>query len=186
MADILGFAGSLRKGSFNRALLHAARDLSPEGMRIAVIDLDGIPLYNADLDTDELRPEPVEQLKRRIDKADGLLVATPEYNHGMSGVLKNAIDWASRPGLESVLAGKPVAIMGASPGAIGTARAQQALKLTLLSTLSKVMPHPGVLVNRASEKFEQGRLVHEETRSFLGEFLEDLSGWVDVSAVEGG
>jgi len=176
---VLGIAGSLRRASYNRALIEAARALAPTGIVIDVFDLDDIPLYNADLDLDGVRPHEVERLKQAIAAADALLIATPEYNYGVSGVLRNAIDWASRPALKSPLAGKPVAIMGASISVIGTARAQQELKLALMGCLSLVMPHSGVLVGNAREKFsESGALTHEPTRAFLASFLHDLQTWV--------
>jgi chromate reductase len=127
-------------------------------MHIDVFELDDIPLYNADLDTDELRPHEVRRLKDGITAAEALLMTTPEYNHSVPGVLQNAIDWASRPALKSPLVGKPVAIAGASPSAVGTARAQQQLKLVLMSTLALVLPHPGVLIAQAHEKFDAVRL----------------------------
>jgi chromate reductase, NAD(P)H dehydrogenase (quinone) len=176
---ILGIAGSLRRASYNRALLEAARQLAPDGMQIVVANLAPIPLYNADTDADGVRPVEVDRLKRDVADADGLLIATPEYNHSVPGVLQNAIDWASRPGLRSPLAGKPAAIIGASIGAFGGARAQQQLKLVLLSTLAVLMPHPGVVVGQAPEKFDaSGALVHEPTRGFLAAFLVDFEIWV--------
>jgi chromate reductase len=148
-------------------------------MTIVPFELDEIPLYNADFDADHLRPPEVVRLKQAIAEAEGLLIATPEYNHGVPGVLQNAIDWASRPGLKSPLAGKPVAVMGASAGVVGTARGQQQLKLILMSTLALVMPHPGVLVGLAAEKFDHtGALVHEPTRQFVAAFLEALGTWI--------
>ena len=135
--------------------------------------------HNADYDADHLRPPEVTLLKQTVAECDALLIATPEYNHSVPGVLQNAIDWASRPGLKSPLAGKPVAIMGAATGAVGTARAQQQLKLALLSTLALVMPHAGILVSHAAEKFDaSGALVHEPTRQFIAKFLTDLEAWV--------
>ena len=175
----MGIAGSLRRGSYNRGLINAAHELAPPSMTIVVFPLDEIPLYDADYDADHLRPPEVTQMKQTVAECDALLIATPEYNHGVPGVLQNAIDWASRPGLTSPLAGKPVAIMGASAGAIGTARAQQQLKLVLMSTLALVMPHAGVLVVHAADKFDaSGALVHEPTRQFLAKFLKDLEAWV--------
>ncbi len=175
---VLGIVGSLRGASFNRRLMEAARELAPEGMRIETFDLGQLPLYDGDLDTEERRPEAVRRLKQAIADADAVLIASPEYNHGVPGVLQNAIDWASRPAGKSPLAGKPVAIMGASGGPVGTARMQQALKLVLMSTLALPMPHPGVAVGQASERFDAaGRLVHEPTREFLAQFLSDLEGW---------
>lgn len=177
--NVLGIAGSLRQGSYNRMLLHTAVELAPDGMRIETFDLADVPLYNADLDTDDRRPEAVRALKQSIADADGVLIASPEYNHSVPGVLQNTIDWASRPGMKSPLKGKPVAIMGASGGAIGTARGQQVLKLTLMSTLALVMPHPGVVIGRMKDRFADGRLVDEATREFLAEFLRDLAEWID-------
>jgi chromate reductase, NAD(P)H dehydrogenase (quinone) len=175
---VLGIAGSLRRESYNRRLLAAARALAPQAMAIEIFDLAPIPLYNGDLDTEEGRPEAVVRLKRAITESDALLFATPEYNHSVPGVLQNAIDWASRPGGKSPFVGKPVALMGASPGAIGTARAQQQLKLVLLSTLAAVMPHPGVAVGNVAEKINPaGELIHEPTRQFLQSFLQDLWDW---------
>ncbi|HEY3570120.1 MAG TPA: NAD(P)H-dependent oxidoreductase [Thermoanaerobaculia bacterium] len=175
---VLGVAGSLRRGSYNRRLLAAARELAPPGMEIEAFDLDGIPLYNGDLDADGKRPAEVERLKRAIAGVDALLLVTPEYNHSVPGVLQNAIDWASRPGGKSVFVGKPVGIMGASTGAIGTARAQQQLKVVLFSTLALVLPHPGVAVGQAAEKFAPtGELIHEPTRDFVRAFLRDLRDW---------
>ena len=155
---IMGIAGSLRRGSYNRALLDAARAQTPASMTIEPFALDDVPLYNADLDADGRRPVAVERLKKAVADAGALLIATPEYNHTVPGVLQNAIDWASRPGLKCPLAGKPVAIMGTSVGVVGTARAQQQLKLVLMSTLALVMP-------------PSGALSHEPTRLFLVAFL---------------
>jgi chromate reductase len=175
---VLGFAGSLREGSWNRALLEAAREMAPAGMAISVSDLSGIPLYNADQDNDDNRPESVNQFKQAIADADAVLIATPEYNYSIPGVLKNAIDWASRPGMRSVFAGKPVAMMGASSSMVGTARAQAHLRLVILSMKASVLPHPDVLVARAKEKFDdQHRLTDEMTRKFLKEMLERLLEW---------
>jgi chromate reductase len=171
-------AGSLRRGSYNRSLLEAARELAPKSMTVLPFQLDEIPLYSADFDADHLRPPEVTRLKLALTEAEALLIATPEYNHSVPGVLQNAIDWLSRPGLKSPLAGKPVGIVGASSGVIGTARAQQQLKLALMSTLALVMPHAGVLVGQAAQKFDiSGRLVHEPTRQFLASFLVDLEAW---------
>jgi chromate reductase, NAD(P)H dehydrogenase (quinone) len=182
--SVLGLAGSLRAGSHNRALLEAAGEVAPPGLRLTVHDLGDLPLYNGDLDTDDLRPEPVARLKAAVAEADALLIATPEYNHGVPGVLHNALDWASRPARRSPLAGKPVGVMGASSGVVGTARAQEQLKLLLLSTLALPLPHPGVLVGRAAEKFEGGRLTDERTRDFLAEYLRQLEAWTRRLALE--
>jgi chromate reductase, NAD(P)H dehydrogenase (quinone) len=176
----MGIAGSLRRGSYNRALLNAAIALAPASLTIVPFPIDSIPLYNADVDTDELRPLEVTKLKQAIAGADGVLLVSPEYNHGVPGVMQNAIDWASRPGYKSILVGKPVAIAGASAGVVGTARMQQQLKLAMMSTLALVMPHPGVLVGQAADKFDaSGALTHEPTRQFLATFLGDFERWLE-------
>jgi chromate reductase len=176
---VIGIAGSLRKASHNRRLLEAARALAPASLQLEIASLDEIPMYNQDLDRDGVRPEAVERLKRAVAGADAVLIATPEYNHSVPGVLQNAIDWLSRPAMRSPLAGKPVAIMGSSPGALGAVRAQQQLKLVLMATLAQVMPHPGVAVGQVQDKFDaEGSLVHEPTQKFLVAFLNELEGWV--------
>lgn len=174
---ILGIAGSLRPASYNRALLHAAGELAPEGMEITPFDLAPIPLYNADLDG-EIKPEPVVALKSAISQADALLFVTPEYNHGIPGVLKNAIDWASRPVGRSPLAGKPAAIMGATRGMWGTIRAQVQLRQVLAATKTQVLLKPEVLVPRVQDKFDgEGRLSDEGTCEFVRELLKALADW---------
>jgi chromate reductase len=148
-------------------------------MRIEVFDLAPIPAYNADLDLDGSRPAAVEEFKRGIREADGLLIATPEYNYSTSGVLKNAIDWASRPAQGSPLDGKPVALMGASGGDSGTARAQLALRQSFVFTNSFALNKPEVLVRRAQGRFdEELRLTDGATRRFVRQLLEALVGWV--------
>ena len=175
---VLGIAGSLRRGSYNRALLDAAVQLAPASMTVEPFDLADIPLYNGDLDADERRPDEVVALKEAVASSDAVLIATPEYNHSVPGVMQNAIDWASRPGGNSPLKGKPAAIVSASTGVIGGARAQQQLKLVLMSTFAFVLPHPGVVVGQATEKFDaSGTLTHEPTRQFLAAFLKDLEAW---------
>ena len=174
---VLAFAGSLRNGSYNKALLRAAKELAPEPMSIEIFDLAGIPLFNADVEA-EGDPERVAEFKHLIREADAVLVATPEYNFGPSGVTKNAVDWASRPPNDSPLDKKPVGIIGASPGIMGTARAQSQLRQAFQYTNSRPMPRPEVLVFRAREKFdEQGNLTDEKTREFLSTFLEKLYEW---------
>src|SRR6266540_725009 len=171
----LGIAGSLRAGSYNRALLQAARELAPAGMEIAEFDLRELPLYDGDVEAAG-DPEPVAALKDAIRSADALLIATPEYNRGVPGVLKNAIDWASRPPLGSPLAGKPVAIMGASTGRGGTARAQEQLRAAVEYSRANVLNDPEVLVPEAYMRFdERGRLTDEETRKEIAALLEALS-----------
>ena len=173
---VLGFAGSLRRDSFNRAALRAAGELLPDGMALEVFDLRPIPLYDGDLEAAGL-PEPVRQFRGRIAAADALLIATPEYNYSMPGVLKNAIDWASRPP-DSPLNGKPLAIMGASQGRLGTARAQYHLRQTCVFTNLLPVNKPEVFIATAQEKFDaQGRLTDEFTRRNIQELLASLADW---------
>lgn len=175
--NVLAFAGSLRKGSYNRALLRAAQEESPEGMSLEIFDLEGIPLYNADVEA-QGDPERVAAFKKAIREADAVLIVTPEYNHGVPGVTKNAIDWASRPPNAAPLNGKPVGILGASPGITGSARGQSQLRQAFEFTNSYCMPQPEMLVYRAHEKFdESGRLVDDKTREFLGKYLNALIAW---------
>ena len=177
---VCGIAGSLRRGSYNRSLLRAAAELAPERMTITVFDrLGELPLYDADVEA-QGDPEAVVALKSAIGEADALLIATPEYNHGIPGVLKNAIDWASRPPSRTVLAGKPTTLIGASPGRTGTARAQLTLRESLASTSTPVLLGPEVLVGEAQKKFtEDGTLSDEPTRKFLRAQLERLLAWVE-------
>jgi chromate reductase len=174
---VLGFAGSLRAASYNKMLLRAAVELAPAGMEIEVHDIGDIPLFNEDVEAAGTPPA-VEAFREAIRRADALLIATPEYNHGVPGVLKNAIDWASRPPRRSVLAGKPAAVFGASPGATGTARAQTQLRASFVFTDTPVLPQPEVLVFRAHEKFDaDGRLADEPSRAFVARLLAALADW---------
>jgi chromate reductase len=175
---VAGFAGSLRKASFNRSLLRAAVELAPEGMTIEVVEIADIPVFDADVEADG-DPEPVAAFKRAVGAADGLLIATPEYNLGVAGVTKNVIDWASRPPRKSVLDRKPVAVMGATPGMGGTARGQSQLRQAFVFTNSYAMPQPEVLVRRASEIFDaDGRMTDEPTRQHLAKFLSAFADWI--------
>jgi chromate reductase len=176
---ILSFAGSLRKGSFNKSLLRAARDLAPKELDIEIFDLAGIPLFNADLEA-EGDPGRVAEFKTAIRQADGILIASPEYNHGMTVVTKNAIDWASRPARDAPIAGKPAGILGASPGITGTARSQDQLRQSLKSINVYCMALPEFLLFRAHEKFDgEGNLTDDSTRNFLGKYLQSYAGWVE-------
>jgi chromate reductase len=172
---VCGIAGSLRAASYNRALLRTAGELAPPGLAIRVFDLAPVPLFNLDAGI----PAPVADLKRAIGEADALLLASPEYNYGLSGVLKNALDWASRPPRESTLIGKPTAIMGASPGFAGTARGQIMLRTVLQGTHTPVMVAPEIFVSFAEEKFDAaGRLTDESTREHVARFLASFEVWV--------
>lgn len=176
---VCGIAGSLRSASYNKALLRAAQELAPPGMEIRFFDrLEQIPLFDADREAMG-DPEAVAALKKAIGEGDALLVATPEYNYSIPGVLKNAVDWASRAGGgKSVLAGKPAAIMGASPGMFGSVRAQLALRQALHSTGTYVLPKPEVYVARCEGKFDAaGTLTDEPTRKAVRQLLEALAAW---------
>jgi len=174
---VLGIAGSLRRLSYNRGLIRAAVELAPAGITVVPFELAGIPLFDADVEAGG-DPEPVAALKRAIGDADALLIASPEYNHCVPGVLKNAIDWASRPARRSVLTGKPVAIMGASTGRGGTARAQAHLRDGLAYTNGYVLPLPEVMVPLAADRFDaESELVDEEVRDEVRTLLRSLAAW---------
>jgi chromate reductase len=174
---ILGFAGSLRRASYNRGLIRAATELAPAGIVVDVFDLDGIPLYNQDVE-DVGEPSSVVTFKRAIARADALLVATPEYNHGVPGVLKNAIDWASRPRVTSPLRDKSVAVVGASPGHGSTARAQAQLRDAFVFTGACAMPQPELLIGAAGSHFDDdGNLTDPALRASLLELVGALRAW---------
>ena len=174
---IVGFAGSLRRASYNRALIHAAQELAPGGMTIEPIEIGELPFYNADVEA-EGDPASVAAFKAALQQADGILIATPEYNDGIPAVLGNAIDWGSRLPGRSPLQGKPVAIMGASPSQIGTARAQLHLRQILGHAQARVLPPPELLVAKAHERFDELRLKDEGTRKVLTALLERFSRWI--------
>ena len=176
--SVLGFAGSLRAGSYNRGLLRAAVELAPAGMEIRIFErLGEMPLYDADVE-DRGVPEPVAAFKAAIRAADGLLIATPEYNYSLPGLLKNAIDWASRPASDPAFGGKPVAIMGATPGVGGTIRGQMALRQAL-DAAAHILPNPEVLIAKAGERFDPaGRLTDEATRKHVARLLEAFEKWI--------
>lgn len=177
---VVAFAGSLRAGSYNRALLRAAIETAPDGMTIEIVDIGAIPLYDADLEEAGL-PEPVAAFKSAIAAGDGLLIATPEYNHGVPGVTKNAIDWASRPPRRSPLDRMPIGVVGASPGMTGTARGQSQLRQAFGFTNSYCMPQPQILVASAHEKFDaDGRLTDGATREYLAKFLTAFADWIRI------
>jgi len=185
MRQVLAIAGSLRRGSLNRFLLRAAAGLAPAGMTIAVEeDLASIPLFDEDLETATAGgPEPVSRLRAKVASADGLLIATPEYNHSIPGVLKNAIDWLSREAGGEVLAGKPVAVVGASGGPWGTRLSQAALRQVLYATESPVLPRPALFLRDARRLFdESGRLTDASTRDRLAAVLAAFARWMDVLA----
>ena len=170
--EVVGLVGSLRRGSINRALMRAAIGSAPGNLRITPREIGELPLYNADLEK-EVVPSVVAELREGVRRSDGLLVATPEYNHGVPGVLKNVIDWLSRPVSDSALDGKVAAIIGASPGLTGTVRSQVQLRQVFASTNTHVLLRPEVLVAHAHEKFDaNGQLTDTKTRELLRALLE--------------
>ena len=174
---VLAISGSLRKASTNTGLLRAGQEVAPAGMEISIFDIADLPFYNGDIEA-EGDPAPVAALKAAIRSADGVILATPEYNWGTSGALKNAVDWASRDREEGSLMGKPATVIGAG-GRAGTARAQMQLQESLAETGSLVMVKPGVLVQAfAPPRFDsQGNLVDRETRDILRAHLEKFAEW---------
>ena len=174
--NIFSFAGSLRTGSYNRALLKAATELVPDDAKLEVFELDGIPPFNQDLEPSP--PEKVKEFKGKIKAADALLIVTPEYNYSIPGVLKNAIDWASRPYGDNSFEGKPVAIMSASTGMLGGARAQYHLRQSLVFLNMYPVNKPEVFVTFAPQKFDdQGKLSDQKTREIIKELLGNLITW---------
>jgi chromate reductase len=181
MARLIGISGSLRRGSFNTALLRAATELVPSGAELVTETLHGIPLYDGDLETADGLPERVTELKEAIAGADGLLLATPEYNNSIPGVFKNAIDWLSRPpaDIPRIFGRKPVAVIGASPGGFGTILSQNAW-LPVLCTLGTRPWFGGrLLVSRAGTVFDEaGRIVNDTTKEQLRHFIENYVTFV--------
>lgn len=175
---ILGIAGSLRKDSYNLNALRAAQNVVPSGAELEIFTLHGIPPFNED---DEHNPPPrVIEFKNKIQEADAILISTPEYNHSIPGVLKNAIDWASRPYGQSSWTGKPVAVMGASVGPLGSARAQYHLRQAFFVHDMQPVNKPEVLISMASEKFDsEGNLTDEKTKELISRLLKNL---VDLTA----
>ena len=174
---ILGIAGSLRRGSFNAATLRAAQEWAPSGVTIDIFDIAPIPLYNEDVRQQGF-PAPVEDLRARIKSADGLLIVTPEYNYSIPGVLKNAIDWASRPP-DQPFDGKPIGVMGASVGTHGTSRAQYHLRQCFVFLNGLVMNQPEVMIPTAQNQFDaSGKLTDPVTRDFITAHLAAFKAWV--------
>jgi chromate reductase len=177
---ILGFAGSLRKDSYNKALLHAAKKLVPKDAKLEIFDLEGIPPFNADLEGK--MPQRVKEFKAKIKAADAILIATPEYNYSIPGVLKNAIDWASRPYGDNSFEGKPVAMMSASTGMLGGARAQYHLRQAFVFLDMRPINRPEVIVPFASEKIDKkGQLIDKETEERIMKLMKSLVDWTRKS-----
>lgn len=180
MTQLIGLSGSLRKDSFNSALLRAAAGLTPAGTELTIGTIAGIPLYNGDIEASEGIPQPVAALKDAIAKADGLLLVTPEYNNSMPGVFKNAIDWLTRPAgdIPRIFGGKPVALIGASPGGFGTILSQEAW-LPVLRTLGTKPWFGGrLMVSRAGSVFDQtGDLADEAVKERLRQFVQGFAAF---------
>jgi chromate reductase len=173
---ILGIVGSLRRGSYNRMALRAAQQLVSKDAVLEAFDLDGIPGFNQD--EEQHPPAKVAELKAKVRAADAILIVTPEYNYSVPGVLKNAIDWASRPYGDSAWSDKPVALMGASVGAMGTARAQYHLRQSFVFLGMHPLNKPEVMIANAAEKFDaNGNLIDEKTKELIRQLLQALVAW---------
>jgi len=174
--SILGFAGSLRKGSYNKAILRAALELVPKDAQLEIFDLEGIPPFNQDLENDP--PERVKEFKKKIRAADAILIASPEANYTIPGVLTNAMNWASRPYGDNAFDGKPVTVMGASVGMLGAARAQYHLRQSFVWLNMYPLGMPEVMVAFAQDKIDaKGRVTDEKTKEKIKELLESLVAW---------
>ncbi len=175
---IAGISGSLRKGSYNTSALAAVRNLAPEHWDFDIVTLDGLPLFNEDVEA-EGWPPAVKQLRERLEPSQAFIFATPEYNYSIPGVLKNAIDWLSRPERKGPIFNKPAAIIGASPSMIGTARAQAHLRQVAFYNGMPLLPTSEILIANANDKFDDaGILQDDETKKFLKDFIEKFDGWV--------
>jgi len=188
---IAGICGSLRTASYNRGLLRVAAERVPEGASLEVVEIGALPLFNEDLEKPSW-PQPVMEFRRALWRADAILFVTPEYNAGMPGVLKNAVDWASRfeganrsapegETRKTPLQDTPVATMGATPGTLGTARSQTQLRASLLATHVRLMPAPECYVGQAKAKFENGELVDETSRAAVEAVVKGLLDWTRLA-----
>lgn len=178
---IIGISGSLRRGSFNTALLRATSDLMPDSMSLTIVDLNPLPMFNPDLHS--VPTESAQKFLDQIRAADGLIIASPEYNHSLTGALKNAIDWASRRynNQPPPLSGKPVGLMAAATGGYGGVRGYQHLRDVAFGTNMQVLSRPMILVPKAREKFDENlKLTDETTRGFLQDFVKAFAEWVDT------
>ncbi len=177
--NVLGISGSLRKKSFNSAALRAAQQIAPEGIAINIFDIAPIPLYNEDV-YEKGFPEAVTNLRNQIKIADAILIVTPEYNYSVPGVLKNVIDWVSRPPMQP-FDGKPMAIMGASPSMFGSARAQYHLRQCFLYLNPHILNRPEIMISNAASKFDDsGNLIDDKTKDHIKALLEELRTWTKI------
>ena len=174
---ILALVGSLRRGSYNRLLYETAVELAPASMRFAEADIRSLPFYDDDVRLEQDYPEPARALRAAIAAADGLLIVSPEYNHAVPGVLQNAVDWASRPP-DQPFKGKPVAIMGASTGRLGTVRMQHSLRTTLDSLEAHTLLKPEVMVGDARDCFDETCLIDDKGREIVARLMTAFEVWV--------
>ena len=174
---ILAVVGSLRRGSYNRMLWETAVEVAPESMVFSEADLRSLPLYDDDVRIEQDYPEPARRLRAAVAAADGVLIVSPEYNHAVPGVLQNAIDWASRPP-DQPFKGKPVAIMGASTGRMGTVRMQHSLRTTLDSLEAHTLLKPEVMIGNARDCFDETCLIDDKAREVVGRLMAAFEGWV--------
>ena len=176
--NILGIPGSLRRQSYNLSALRAAQQLAPEGVSLKIFDLNDIPGFNEDHEKN--LPPKIVELKKQIRDSDAIIFATPEYNYSIPGVLKNAIDWVSRPYGESAWTGKPAAIMGASVGSIATARAQYHLRQICVNLNLLLLNQPEVMIGQAAQKFDaEGNLTDESTKKHISKLIVSLVEWTE-------
>jgi chromate reductase, NAD(P)H dehydrogenase (quinone) len=174
--SIFAFAGSLRKGSYNRSVLKAAKEWIPEDAELEIFDLEGIPPFNQDQENNP--PEQVKDFKAKIRAADAILIVTPEYNYSIPGVLKNAIDWGTRPSGDNAFGGKPAAIMGASTGMLGTARAQYHLRQVMVGIDMRPVNRPEVMITFAESKIDNnGTITDQKTKDQIIKLLVNLVAW---------
>jgi chromate reductase len=176
---ILAITGTLRKESYNTQLLKAVKEMAPKDMEIEIVTLHGVPLYDGDEEDKHGVPQSVKTLQEKVKQADGIIIATPEYNFSMSGVLKNGLDWMSRSG--NPFKWKRVGVMGASQGPVGTARAQYHLRQNLVGLEAITMPKPEIFVGTADKKFSGGKLIDENTKKVIATWLPAFKDWVAKS-----
>jgi chromate reductase, NAD(P)H dehydrogenase (quinone) len=178
---IAGISGSLRKDSYNTKLIRAAGEMAPEGVQVQLITLHDIPLFNTDVEAQGW-PQPVVKLRAELNDADAVLFATPEYNYSVPGLLKNAIDWLSRPEGSAPVNGKPVAIIGASTSLIGTARAQSHLRQIAFYNAMPLLPSAEFVMGRAADKFDaEGHLTDEKSRDKLASLMTKFANWIRLT-----